>query len=182
MPRFPLSFPFAGRADGSAKADQAPFTTKSARNVRGRDPSSGRVRGAQRSGLIKFNPSAIGASRIKALISTAVDDRKLAYTFSSGAVSKDWSAILPSKGDCLNAKTDRQGNVYALDGNAGIAKYNSAGTLVLKIALPVADPSHVVRALWIDDADRIFAGVSAGGDACRSGIQAFPAPCQIRCG
>lgn len=170
MPRLPLIFPFAGRRDDSAHSEQPQLTTREARNVRGRDPITGRVRGAQRSGMSKFNPVAIGVGRIKALCSSAIDDRKVAYSFSAGAESTLWSTATPSKTDCLAGRVDAQGNVYALDGPAGIVKHNSAGKLVMKIALPATDPGHIVRALWVDEAGRVFAGVSAGGDVLKANV------------
>lgn len=164
MTRHPLMFPFGGRADAAAHSDQPGLFTRAAQNVRGRDPISGRVRGARRSGLSKWNANALGAGRVRALCSTALDDRKLTYSFTSGAVTTDWAATTPSKQAVKAGRVDRQGNVYALDGAAGIVKFNSGGREIQKIALPVADAAHVVRALWVDNSDRIFAGVSEGGD------------------
>lgn len=164
MPRVPLHFPFAGRRDDSAHTDQPQLTTPSAQNVRARDPVTGRMRGARRSALTKWNQSAIGSGPIRALISTAIDDRKIEYAFSSGAVTTDWFASTPSKKESPAGRVDSQGNVYAIDGNAGLVKYNSTGREIMKIALPVADAAHKVRALWVDDSLRIFAAVSEGGD------------------
>lgn len=164
MPRRDLIWPFGGRADSAAHADLPALFTDKARNVRNRDPVSGRIRGATRSMLTRWNEDAIGASRIKALVSTAFDTRKVDFSYTPGSETVAWATATPSKTDCLAGVTDQQGNVYALDGNAGIVKYNSAGRQIMKIALPVLDPSHVVRALWVDETDRIFAGVSEGGD------------------
>lgn len=165
MAKVPLSFPFGGRLDSTSHTDNPQLYTRFARNVRARDPRTGRIRGASRAGYTKFNESAIGSGgRIRALVSTAIDDRKLSYTFDSGDVSELWSRATPSKTNSIAGRVDSQGNVYALDGPAGIVKFNSAGKQVMKIALPVADQSHVVRALWVDEAGRIFAGVSEGGD------------------
>ncbi len=165
-----IVWPFAGRNDEQAEADQPQFSTRAARNVRNRDPVTGRIRGASRSGLVKFNESAIGVGRIKALCSTAVDDRKVSFSFTAGQEDELWEVPTPSKGDCLGGATDRQGNVYAIDGNAGVVKYNSAGRELMKIALPTLDPGHVIRALTVDDSDRIFAGVSAGGDVATARV------------
>ncbi len=170
MARIPLVFPMGGRLDSRAHSDHPELYTRSARNVCARDPVTGKLRGAQRPGLSKWNPNLIGSTRIKALASTAIDDRKLEYTFSAGTESVLWDETTPSKSDCLDGKTDAFGNVYALDGNAGIVKMNSAGREVMKIALPVADPNHIVRALWVDESGRIFAGVSAGGDVLTASI------------
>lgn len=163
MPRFNIPFPFAGRRDDSANFAQPELTTRQAQNVRARS-RSGRLTGASRPGFSKFNANAIGTGRVRALCSTAIDDRKLAYSFSGGTEAIDWASTTPSKSDCLDGKVDGDGNVYALDGNAGIVKYNSRGAEIMKIALPVADPSHVVRALFVEEGGRIFAAVSAGGD------------------
>lgn len=164
MPRIPIVFPMGGRSDSAAHSQNPELFTRQARNIRIRDPVSGRMRGAQREGMTKWNPNVIGASRVKALCSTAIDDRKVAYSFSAGAVGDVWSAILPSKLNSVGAAVDQRGNVYALDGSAGIAKLNSVGRVVMKIALPVTDPQHVVRAITVDSSGRIFAAVSSGGD------------------
>lgn len=172
MPRRPIQWPFAGRADDSAHSAQPELTTRQARNVRNRDPVTGRVRGASRSGLLKWNPDAIGVGRVKALVSTAVDTRKTEFDFTAGQETTLWSASTPSKGSTLEGRVDQFGNVYALDGNAGIAKYNSAGVFLMKISLPVADDAHTVRALWIDGV-KIYAAVSSGGDSTKSRIWAI---------
>jgi len=164
MPKRPIAFPFGGRSDSEALYEQPGFTTKSAQNVRGRDCLTGRVRGAQRAGMTKYCPTVLGAGKVKALCSTALDDRKVAYSYSPGGEDEIWSAPTPTKTACRAGVTDRQGNVYVVDGNAGLAKFNSAGRLLMKVALPVADQAHVVRALYVDEADRIFAGVSSGGN------------------
>lgn len=162
--RFPVPFPFAGRADSTARSAQPLLTTLSARNVRGRDARSGRIRGASRSGLSKFNGTVLGAGRVKALASTAIDSRTVEYDFTVGQEELEWTRPTTVSQPCYAGVVDRQGNIYAIDSNAGIVKYNSAGRLVMKLVLPTADPGHIVRAIDIGDDDRIYAAVSAGGD------------------
>ncbi len=165
MAKVPLRFPFAGRSDRAAYHRQPELTTRSARNMRGRDPATGRVRGAQRAGQTKFNPVALGAAGTgRALCSAVIDDRKVNYSFTPGAESVLWAKATPQATDAVNAKTDRQGNLYVIDGKSGIVKYNPTGLEVAKLALPSADPDHIVRGLWIDEFDNVYASVSAGGE------------------
>jgi hypothetical protein len=98
------------------------------------------------------------------LVSFFVDNRQVSYSaIASGSETVTWDEPTPAKKDCKNLKTDRQGNVYALDGNSGIVKFSADGQKLWQLALPVKDTNHVVRALWVDEFDRIYAGVSEGG-------------------
>lgn len=172
MAKVPFHFPFGGRLDTTSHTDHPYLYTREAKNVRARDPVTGRIRGARRSALTKWNASAIGTGRIRALVSTAYDDRKLEYSYTPGGESTLWSAAVPGMGDSLGGCTDSQGNVYALDG-ASVVKFNSAGKQILKIALPTSDSGHVVRALFVDDGGRVFAGVSGGGDVATAAVWCF---------
>jgi len=164
VPRKDLIYPYGGRYDSAPLSQQPELYTVAARSVRGRDPVTGRMRGGQRAGLRKFNASVIGASRIKALCSTAIDDRKIVYTFDAGTPTLLWDVETTTRVDSRAGRTDRQGNLYALSGPASVAKFNSSGRALFTIPLPVAEQANEVRALWVDDADRIFAAVSQGGD------------------
>jgi len=66
MPRFPL--PFGGLNDNEAYGDQPAETTREMINMRTVDPSTGRRRISQRSGLSKYNASQVsGTNPIKHL-------------------------------------------------------------------------------------------------------------------
>lgn len=168
----PVPFPLGGLNDNVGFVKQPPQTTRRAKNVRGVDPKTGRVRGAQRSGLSRFVSTQINAgNKIQDLASITYDQRTVDYADQTPTV--EWEAVAPLTGVSRNGVVDRQGNVYALDGNSSIVKYNSAGKELFKITLPTEDTEHIVRALFVDDFDFIYAGVSEGGDQSLAAIWAF---------
>ena len=52
--RIKVQFPFGGISDAVAKSTQPNLTTRDAQNCRSKDPTTGRIRGAQRAGLGRF--------------------------------------------------------------------------------------------------------------------------------
>lgn len=172
----PVKWPFGGLSETLAFSDQEPGTARDYQNVRGLDRATGRLRGGQRSGLSKYVSSFLSASgtKVQDLISFFVDNRQVSYTaIASGSETITWSTSNPSGTTTRNVKTDRQGNVYVLNGNAGIVKYSSDGTQLWQISIPIADENHVVRALWVDDQDLVYAGVSEGGQEAKAKLWAF---------
>ena len=163
MPRFPL--PFGGLNDNEAYGDQPAETTREMINMRTVDPSTGRRRISQRSGLSKYNASQVsGTNPIKHLATVGYDQTKVTYASLGSSVTTEQSITTPSTSESKGVVVDRQGNVYAIDGKASIVKYNSAGLKpLLTLALPVDDPNHEVRAIAVDDSGNIFAAVSTGG-------------------
>lgn len=165
--------PFGGLSDDLAFGDQVPGTTREAKNVRTIDPTNGRRRIAQRSGLDKYNTTAItAATAVKDLTSVVFDSKNITYANDTDP-DEAWITVTPSEMDCLNGKSDRQGNVYALNGSAGVVKYNSKGTELWQLAIPTLDEEHVVRALHVDDFDCIYVGVSTGGQQSKARIWKF---------
>jgi hypothetical protein len=178
----PIQFPFKGLSDNVGFSEQPQGTTRDAQNVRGIDPTNGRIRGAQRSGMSKFNTNQInGSNKIADLQTVVFDSKNITYSqIADGSLAIDWQAEPFTKtfGDIsgsgvshfsadlsgsLSVVSDRQGNVYALDGAASVTKYNSVGERLFTISLPTQDDVQVVRALHVDDFDCIYAGVSDAG-------------------
>lgn len=162
MPRFPL--PFGGLNDNEAFGDQPAETTREMVNMRTVDPVTGRKRISQRSGLSKYNASQVsGTNPIKHLATVGYDQTKVTYTSLGSSVTTEQNITTPSTSEVKGVVVDRQGNVYVIDGKASIVKYNSAGTKLWTLSLPVDDPNHECRALAVDDAGNVFAAISTGG-------------------
>lgn len=162
----PITWPSDGLVEAWSFSDQPANSARECQNVRVQDPTNGRLRGAQRSGLTKYVTSVMKASgtKVSEIVSFVVDNRQVEYTaIASGSETVTWDEPTPSGGNCRNVKVDRQGNVYALDGNAALVKFSADGNKLWQLAIPVADPQHVVRALALDEFDNIYLGVSAGG-------------------
>lgn len=164
-PLTPLEVPYLGLSDNESFEKQPPLTTPDAVNVTCVDDRSGRKRLARRPGLVKFCSTAIvAATKVKRLATLTYDQNRTLYAAETpGSEPTKWSTATPTKTDSLGVVIDRQSNVYVLNGPASITKYNSDGVLLFTLVLPVSDPLHVVRALWVDEFDHIYAGVSSGG-------------------
>ena len=161
-----LSYPFGGLSETYSTGSQEQGTARELVNMRGLNPRNGRLTGSQRSGLSKYltSPLKLTGTKCQDLLSFFQDNRRVTYSaFAVGSETTTWDTATPSKKDCFNVKTDRQGNVYALDGNVGVVKYGTDGTQLWQLTLPVGDTNHVIRALFVDDVDRVYVGVSSGG-------------------
>jgi len=124
----PIQWPFGGLSETLGFSDQGPGTAREYQNVRGLDPVTGRLRGAQRSGQSKYLTSALltSGTKVQDLICYFNDNRQVSYSaFASGSETITWDTATPSALDCYGVQVDRQGNVYALDGNAGVVKYSA---------------------------------------------------------
>lgn len=168
--RLEIPWPVRGLSDDVAASEQEPGTSRDMLNVRNTDPKTGRSRGAQRSGLSKWLTQLVGqdpsAPKIQEILPVTYTDPPTTYTGAvrSADVSSEWAKFAPTQQDVKRVETDRQGNLYVVDGPAGIAKFNSAGTLLWQLSIPVQEESHVIRAFVVDPQDRIYLAVSEGSN------------------
>lgn len=165
--RIPIPQPIKGLNTDGPFGDQPPQTLRAgSENVRGLDPITGRRRLSQRAGSSKFNGTQVNpGSKIDDLAYVVFDNKRVSYTErASGSASVVWDTTTPASTQCRNIVTDRQANVYALSGLAGLVKYNAEGSERFKISVPVSDPAHALHALFVDDVDDIYTAVGAGGD------------------
>ena len=172
MAELPIPFPQEGISDTFSYEAQPPGTTVDALNVRSIDSKTGRARGAQREGLARLCPSALGAGngKVQALTSVVHDERQVVY---SDAVSTQ-DGDLTSWSKNINSYTagstqgvfvcavDTLGNVYTIDEDALLIQYNRDGVKQWEFSLPVFTANHAVRTLTIDEYGTIFVGVSEG--------------------
>ena len=173
MPELPIPFPQNGVSDTFSYEAQPPGTTVDALNVRAVDGVTGRVRGAQREGLDRVTPNALGGSKVQALTTVTYDGRQVTFENGSTSTPNDlttWSKSLnaSASGEGSGVKAiaiDVSGNVYTISGNALLIKYNSSGAKQWEFDLPVKVANHVVRALTVDEYGGIYVGVSEGTTA-----------------
>lgn len=161
-----ILLPFGGLSDELGADKQKLATTRIGKNVRGVDPVSGADLMAQRSGQVKHSSTAIVvATKVAHLCDLVYDNPVNTYAnLASASCTVEWSKTTPNTSDSLNCTSDSLGNYYVLDGATGVVKYNSDGRQLWKISLPALAQGSLVRALAIDDAQRVFVGVSTGGD------------------
>lgn len=172
----PIRFPVGGLSETLAYGDQEAATAREFQNMRVQDPVTGRLRGAQRSGLSKYLNSPLKAvgTKVQDLLTFFTDNRQITYTAAtSGSESETWDEATPGGGAVRNIDIDRQGNRYALSGNSGVVKFSADGTQVWQLAVPVDDTNHIARALAVDDQDLVYVGVSEGGLQSKAKLFAF---------
>ncbi len=165
MPDLPITWPRRGLDENEAHSSQAPDTYRDGRNVRTKDPVSGSLRGGQRSGHTKYCPTQLAAGKVRRGLVVAHDVPNITFGNKASALAAADivdSADTPSMGDSPRIVTDRVGDIYAIDGKAGIVKFNPRFKEQWRINLPTEDETHEVRALWVDDFSNVYAAVSLG--------------------
>lgn len=171
-----MEYPIGGLSDNVAFGKQPPGTSPVLLNERSIDPRTGRIRGAQRAGLSKYNSNLLsGANPIKHIRSFVRNNRLITYKdkTSGGSSGSDTSstydevfATTTEKGkECRNLVTDRQSNVYATDGNGSIQKFSADGESIWRLEVPVSDRHDIIRALDVDDLFNVYVGISDGTDS-----------------
>lgn len=164
MPRVHLPFPLGGISENFAFDEQPPRTSRDLRNTRGLDPRTDRLRGASRGGLTRFCPTPVGTGPVKYLSQIVYEGANLTYGDMASSSAVTWSAATPTNSDAKGTDLDAQNNRYVTDGGAGIAKFNSSGVQIWKIALPTKDKDHQCQAIRVQRSTRlVFAGISTGG-------------------
>ena len=154
-----LYFPFSGLSDNESFGDQTEGTTRDAVNVRGFDPSTGRMRGGQRSGLTKFTPTQLASSPVRDLNSVSFHVPRVTYTPVTGAASVEWSLDTPLESAVKAIEVDWQGNLYVLDGTHRIIRYNADGERTAALTISGNDGFEAVGAPAVDLMGNIYVGM-----------------------
>ena len=158
-----VPWPRHGRSDDEGRGEQAPLTTRDAKNVRNRKPSDGKTQGSVRSGTEKNNttqPS--GANPVKHLETVVYDAQTIDYSTQAGALDK--TVTSPGKRDCRRLVTDAFGNIWALEGESGVVVYNDNLIEVGRFTLPTKSETDRVIAIDVDAFGRFYAAVSETSD------------------
>lgn len=166
-----VPFPFGGVSEDRGYSDRE--DARDAKNVRGIDPTNGRMRGGARAGSSKFVSSQVnGTQKIQHLNSVTYAKANQTITDPGNTLTIEWSKTNTVTGDTLGIQCGVQGDVISLDGNCGVMKRNRDGALMWKVTLAATDKNHVCRALLVDagtpnnaGSDFVLVGVSSGGDS-----------------
>lgn len=172
----PLTLPLRGLSDLLGAESQEKETTKRAKNVSELDPQELSVGGiAQRGGQIKHTATQlIAGTKVSHLCDIVYDNPS--HTFAnllSAACTVEWSSTGANRSEAYAGVRDDLGNFYYVDGAASIVKVNPSGRQIWNLPLPSAEPNAIVRAIAIDLAGRIYAGVSAGVEPEKARIWCF---------
>ena len=165
----PLPFPRRGLDDNWAHGQQPAESTRDAQNVRSVDPTTGRTRGAQRSGMVKHTPGLVGSDRpVRLIRSTAYDPRTIGYEAAGGDLDPEvtgiedaeqqWAEHTGQKKPVTNIAVDQAGGVYAIAGRA-VEKRNSDGKLCWTHAVPTGSSEAILGPIVVDTDLSIYVGV-----------------------
>lgn len=161
--KLPIVPPLAGLSEAFGGDDQPPLVAREFKNVRPFDSTNGIQRIAQRPGVTTYCPTQFDPTEpIRLIRAVTFDDRKVNYADASPTTK--WSKVAPSSADPVNVRSNFKGDRYVLHDKASIVKLNSAGEIVEKITVPIADKDHACRALAVDASDNFYVAVSSGGD------------------
>ena len=186
--RIKVQFPFGGISDAIAKSTQPNLTTRDAQNCRGKDPQTGRIRGAQRAGLASFTSGqdqpydeddVAVSTPVQALAGVSFDQPRIDYTRLRSSrndsighgqpqhprESEVWHRSVVGDGSAFSPVVDIQGNIYIITDGRTIHKYNPDGTLVSSLTIPATSTASVVRSLAVDSLGNIYAVAAAGHNA-----------------
>ncbi len=164
-----LPFPRRGINDNWSFGSQPSETTRDAQNMRGVDPTNGRIRGSQRSGMSKHLAQVVGTSPVRIVRSAIFDAKTITYSelqgdLDTGAfdlVSEEWAVETEPKEAVLNVETDTLGNVYAVTGKT-IEKRNPDSVLLWTFPVPVDKPDFTLGPLVIGEDLSIYTAVDGG--------------------
>lgn len=157
MANFELPFPLGGLNDNIAQSKQPSGTTGEAVNVRGQDPVTGRIRGAQRSGLTKFTVQSMDA-RIKRFEKVVYDNRQLRYVpLTNANIKLIWEQANTNNNASTYGVVDNKENLFVIDGGRVVQKWNKNGILVYTIVPPGIDDQNLfIRGLAVDGFGNIW--------------------------
>lgn len=163
--RLDLPFPIGGRDDNISYGKQPPLTTPHAVNVRAIDRSTGRIRGGQRSGTTRIRETGVGG-RLQDLVCLAYDRPNVTYTQltdTGNLITTQWSTTIGNISSVQDAAVSPQGDVYVVTSQNTVGMYNSAGTLVSSITLPLDSALSQVRRIAVDASGAAYVGTNSPG-------------------
>jgi hypothetical protein len=175
MPDIDVNFPLKGIDESSAYSKQPSSSTREAVNVTGADPITGRTRGAQRSGLSKYNSAPIQLDvKVADIASVSYDNPALLYEPEPLKLQElEWVKSLPNKGSVYIVRVDELNNVYCAEDGSALVKLNSDGAKLWSVSVPVADKLHQVKAMALDGTQYVFCAVTSGGSQTSAKLFAY---------
>ena len=162
MTQLRISFPIKGLSDALGYHDQTPDTTNIALNMRGRDPITGRFRGAQRAGVSKFVDTQINASHIQD-VAGLVYDLNLANYSVAVSPTNEWDRVNDADDTTPDIAVSAGGDVFVLAGGGVLQKFNTNGDEVLKVQLPLANDSEAAAAVVVDSLGFVYVSTEVNG-------------------
>jgi len=165
-----IHYPIKGISEHFGFSVQEEMTCRDDRNVRSRDPRTGRIRGAQRAGMGLYagGGQLNGSNRVLALAATSTALSKLNFT-ADLAGTEEWDNAGKSFGDIADMIRGPYESYVALTSNNRVYVINEDGAPVHEIELPEVDASGVYdrpfgSCVAMDEFQNIFAGTTHAGN------------------
>ncbi len=165
-----IQYPIKGISEHFGFSVQEEMTCRDDRNVRSRDPRTGRIRGAQRAGLGLYagGGQLNGSNRVLALAATSTALSKLNFT-ADLAGTEEWDNAGKSFGDIADMIRGPYESYVALTSNNRVYVINEDGAPVHEIELPEVDASGVYdrpfgSCVAMDEFQNIFVGTTHAGN------------------
>ena len=163
-----IQYPIKGISEHFGFSVQEEMTCRDDRNVRSRDPRTGRIRGAQRAGLGLYagGGQLNGSNRVLALAATSTALSKLNFT-ADLAGTEEWDNAGKSFGDIADMIRGPYESYVALTSNNRVYVINEDGNPVHEIELPEVDPANdrpFGSCVAMDEFQNIFVGTTHAGN------------------
>ena len=132
-----INFPLKGISENYGFSVQEEMTCRDNRNMRTRDPRTGRLRGAQRAGLGAYagGNQLNGSNRVLALGATSSALTKLSFTANTTG-TQDWDNAGKSYGDIADMRRSLYDSYVAVTSNNQVYVFNEDGAVVHEIEAP----------------------------------------------
>ena len=159
-----LQYPYEGLSETYAYSDQPVGTTRDERNMRSFDPTTGRMRGTQRSGieLMTGDAPANGFSKISSLVSVQREVNPyswsvLATAQNEATIGFDREHLFDGLSNCIDLRRDTFDTYWALADGGEVVKLNSDGGVIKRIDVTADDANELFpRRLAVDDYGNFF--------------------------
>ena len=167
-----IPYPIKGISENFGFSVQEEMTCRDDRNVRSKDPRTGRLRGAQRAGLGAYagGNQLNGSNRVMALGATSSALSKLSFTANTTG-SLDWSNAGKSFGNVVDMSRSLYDSYMALTDNNRVYIFNEDGGVVHEIELPeveAASDRPFGACVAMDEFQNLFVGTSHAGQSTGS--------------
>jgi len=164
-----IPYPIKGISENFGFSVQEEMTCRDDRNVRSKDPRTGRLRGAQRAGLGAYagGNQLNGSNRVMALGATSSALSKLSFTANTTG-SLDWSNAGKSFGNVVDMSRSLYDSYMALTDNNRVYIFNEDGGVVHEIELPeveAAGDRPFGACVAMDEFQNVFVGTSHAGNS-----------------
>jgi hypothetical protein len=165
-----IHYPIKGISEHFGYSVQEEMTCRDDRNVRSRDPRTGRIRGAQRAGMGLYagGGQLNGSNRVLALGAVSSALPKLNFTDDLSG-TEEWDNANKSFGDIVDMIRGPYESYVAVTSNNKVYVFNEDGGVLHEIDVPLPSNTNIYPScVAMDEYQNIFVGTTAHVDPTTS--------------